>query len=200
MATRASTSQSMLEPSEPPAQNVPVATERLRQSRQRMRELLLAFNASSAPGKSGHRATGASGALLAALAALPVLGPLIARAANWWANHPLRVVTQLFASPGTSTAKRLTERHPAAMVLGAAVGGALLMWARPWRFALLRRALYASVLPQLVTTLLSRVSTDGWPDVVHSALRRPDAKPPAPTAAGEHSPGTADGASKNTLH
>lgn len=189
-----------LVPAEPSVDNVLAATERLRQSRQRMRDQMLEFNASSAPGQAAHRGAGASGELLAALAALPVLGPLIAGAANWWANHPLRAFAELFASPATSTAKPLTERHPWAMVLGAAAVGALLMWARPWRFALLRRALYTGVLPQVISTLLSRVSTEGLLDLVHSALRRPEAPQAAPTAPGPQSTGREDVAPQSTLH
>lgn len=86
------------------------------------------------------------------------------------------------------------------MVLGAAAVGALLMWARPWRFALLRRALYTGVLPQVVTTLLSRVSTEGLLDLVHAALRRPDANQAAPIAPGQQSTGPEDVAPHSTLH
>ena len=200
MATRLSTSHSALEPSEPSADSVLEATERVRRSRQRMHEQLLALNASSASGKAANRRAGASGELLAALSALPVLGPLITSAANWWAGHPLRAVAELFARPGTSTAKPPSDRHPWAMVLSAAAFGALLMWARPWRFALLRRALYTGVLPQLVTTLLARVSTEGLLDLVHSALQRPETKPPASTAPGEQSPEPEGSASQSTLH
>ncbi len=200
MATPPSISQPVLKPSEPSADNVLGATERLRQSRQRMRDQMLALNARSASAKAAQRGAGASDELLAALSALPVLGPLIDSAANWWANHPLRAVAELFAKTGTSTAKPLTERHPWAMVLSAAAVGALLMRARPWRFALLRRALYAGVLPQLVTTLLARVSTEGLLDLVHSALQRPETKPPASTAPGEQSPEPEGIASQSTLH
>lgn len=199
-ATPPSIGQPLRVPPEPPVDNVLAATERLRQSRRRMRDQMLEFNASSAPGQAAHRGAGASGELLAALAALPVLGPLIDSAANWWANHPLRSVAELFTKPGTSTAKPLTERHPWAIVLGAAAVGALLMWARPWRFALLRRALYTGVLPQVVTTLLSRVSTEGLLDLLHSALRRPDANQAAPTAPGPQSTGPEDVAPQSTLH
>jgi len=67
------------------------------------------------------------------------------------------------------------------MLLSAAAIGALLMWTRPWRYGLLRRAVYAGLVPQLVTSLLSRVSTDGLLDLVNSLLPRPAAAP-APTA------------------
>lgn len=199
-ATPPSIGQPVPVPPEPSADNVLAATERLRQSRQRMRDQMLEFNAGSPPAQRAHRDAGTPGALLSTLAALPVLGPLIESAANWWANHPLRSVAELFTRPGTSTAKPLTERHPWAMVLGAAAVGAVLMWARPWRFALLRRALYTGVLPQVVTTLLSRVSTEGLLDLVHSALRRPDANPATPTAPGQQSAGDGGVAPHSTLH
>ena len=155
------------------------ATERLKFSRQKMRDQMLALNASSAQAQAAKQGPGHSSALMATLTALPVIGPLIHSAASWWADHPLHAVADLFtprkdaaAEPASQT---LTQRHPWAMLVSAAAIGALLMWARPWRYALLRRAVYSGVLPQVFTSLLSRVSTDGLLDLANSMLRRPAA-------------------------
>ncbi len=159
------------------------ATERLSRSRQTMRDQMFDLKASRAQAQASESRP--QSALLATLTALPVLGPLVESAVTWWAEHPLRAVAELFSRPDSSADEPLTQRHPWAMLLGAAAIGALLMWTRPWRLALLRRAVYASLLPQVVTQLLSRESTDGLLDLVKSILRPaanpsppPDAKPP----------------------
>lgn len=162
------------------------ATERLQQSRQLMRDQMLALNASSAQAHAKNHGSEKTSKWLSSLVALPVLGPLINTAMTWWAEHPLHAVAELFSRPSASDTEApkmsLARRHPWAMLLSAAALGALLMWARPWRFALLRRAVYAGLLPQMVTTLLSRVSTDGVLDLV-SSLLRPTSKPQTPTSA-----------------
>lgn len=161
------------------------ATERLQQSRQLMRDQMLALNASSAQAHAKNHGSGQTSKWLSSLVALPMLGPLLNTAMTWWAEHPLHAVVELFSRPSASHTEApktaITRRHPWAMLLSAAALGALLMWARPWRFALLRRAVYAGLVPQMVTTLLARVSTEGLLDFV-SSLMRPPAKPPAPTS------------------
>ena len=124
-------------------------------------------------------------ALLATLTALPVPGALVESAVTWWAEHPLRAVAELFGRTYPLADEPLTQRHLWAMLLGAAAIGALLMWTRPWRLELLRRAVYASLLLQVITQLLSRESTDGLLDLVKSILcpagnasPPPDAKQP----------------------
>jgi hypothetical protein len=165
-----------------------------------MRDQLLVLNASSAAAHATNKESGHQSAVLATLTALPLLGPLIDSAMTWWAEHPLHAVVDLFSRPNPSADEPLTQRHPWAMLLGAAAVGALLMWTRPWRFALLRRAVYAGLLPQMVTTLLSRVSTEGLLDLVSSFLRRPGANHPPP-ATSSQPPAERDGAAPNsTLH
>ena len=182
---------------------LPGATERLQQSRQRMRDQMLALKASSAQAQATRQRSDQSSALLATLTALPVLGPLIHSAVSWWADHPLHAVADLFIRSNASATgpikQPLTQRHPWALLLGAVAVGALLMWARPWRFGLLRRAVYAGVVPQMINSLLSRVSSDGLLDIVKSALGRPLANPSPPPATGP--PAGNEGTTRNsTLH
>lgn len=175
------------------------ATERLQQSRRLMRDQMMELNASSAQAHAKKKGSGKPSALLATLTALPVLGPLIDRAATWWEGHPLHAVVALFTTRQASAAEPLKQRHPWAMLLGAAAIGALLMWTRPWRYALLRRAVYAGLVPQVVTTLLSRVSADGLLDLVNSLLQGPAANSSPPPAA-EHQPAGHEAAPNSTLH
>ena len=168
-----------------------------------MRDQMLALNASSAQAQAARQGSEQSSALLATLIALPVLGPLIHSAVSWWADHPLHAVADLFIRPNASATgpikQPLTQRHPWALLLGAVAVGALLMWARPWRFGLLRRAVYAGLVPQMINSLLSRVSSDGLLDIVKSALGRPVANPSPPPATGP--PAGNEGTARNsTLH
>ena len=174
-------------------------TERLEKSRRLMREQMFELNAGSAQAKSQGRGTPSN--WWVALGALPVLGPLISDAASWWADHPLRAVADLFARPGTSASKPLTQRHPWAMLIGAAAVGALVMWARPWRFALLRRAVYSGLLPQVMSSVLARVPTDGLLDLAQSVWQRPTQgkAPPAPAVTVQQAPRRRDGG-PSTLH
>ncbi len=163
------------------------ATERLQQSRQKMRHQMLELNANSALAQATKFASGTPSALMVTLTALPIVGPVIESAVSWWANHPLHAVADLFIRSNTSATdpqkQSLTQRHPLAMLLGAVALGALLIWARPWRFGLLRRAVYAGLVPQMVSSLLSRVSGDGLLDLVNSVLRRSsDTTSPPPSS------------------
>jgi len=175
-------------------------TERLEKSRRLMREQMFELNSGSAQVKSqGH---GTPSNWWVALSAIPVLGPLISDAASWWADHPLRAVADLFVRPGTSSAsKPLTQRHPWAMLIGAAAVGALVMWTRPWRFALLRRAVYSGLLPQVVSSVLARVPTDGLLNLAQSVWQRPaqGKASPAPDVTVQQAPRRSEGR-PSTLH
>lgn len=146
------------------------ATERLQQSRRLLRDHMQALNASAtaAQSEAQHRPS-------AWLTAIPLLGPVLGSLSAWWAKHPLRVVADLFASSTASAAKPMTQARPWSMLLMAVAVGGLLVWTRPWRFAWLRRAVYAGVMPKIVSTLVSRLPTEGWLDIVNALLRRPGA-------------------------
>lgn len=171
--------------SERSASTVLGATERLNQSRRLLREHMQALNASATEAlENAHRPPSA---WLAALTAIPVLGPVIESVAAWWSQHPLRVVADVFASTTATAAKPMTQTRPWTVLLMAVAIGGMLAWARPWRFAWLRRAVYAGVLPQLVSTVMSRLPTEGWLDIVNSLLRRPGAATTSPTADADRS-------------
>lgn len=169
--------------SESPAPLVPqtlmVATERLQRSRQLMRSQMIELNTLSAQAQEEGHGEWTSTGWLAALGATPVVGPLISDAVSWWEGHPLRAVASLLVRPTSSTNEALTQRHPWAWVLGAAAAGALLIWARPWRYATLRRAIYSGLLPQVVSTLMSQVPTSRLIELVETMWRRttPDEPP-----------------------
>ena len=200
----------MLVPTEGPAPKMAVVetktllgvTERLQRSRQLMRDQMLELNAVSAQAQEINHGQFNANAWLAALSAIPVLGPLVNDAARWWANHPLRAVADLFARPSTPASETTTQRHPWAWVLGAAATGALLMWARPWRFAMLRRAIYSGLLPQVVSTLVSQVPTERLIDLVQAVWRRPtaDESPPEPAHPAQPLGPSRNDVAHDTLH
>lgn len=152
------------------------AVARLEQSRLRLRHHLIALNRREAGLAGSHPPSG----WLDSLRSIPLVGMALDTVSGWWSQHPLRVVVTLMAASAASAARPVTQRHPAWPLFGALVLGGLVMWVRPWRFAPLRRAVYAGLLPQLVSKVLSRLPTDGWMTLAESLLRR---GPPAPTSA-----------------
>lgn len=149
------------------------AVARLEQSRLRLRQHLIALNGHE-DGPAGSRPPSA---WLDSLKSIPLIGMALDTLSGWWSQHPLRVVVTLVAASAASAARPVTQRHPTWTLFGALALGGLVMWARPWRFAPLRRAVYAGLLPQLVSKVLSRLPTDGWMTLAESLLRR---DPPAP--------------------
>lgn len=153
------------------------AVARLEQSRVRLRRHLITLNGHEA-GSAGSRPP--SG-WLDSLRSIPLVHMALDTVSGWWSQHPLRVVVTLVAASAASVARPVTQRHPAWALFGALALGGLVIWARPWRFAPLRRAVYAGVLPPLVSNVLSRLPAKGWMTLAESLLQR---GPSAPASAG----------------
>lgn len=77
---------------------------------------------------------------------------------EWWAEHPLHTTATLAMAASRSAIVPLVRRHPAAVLGSAAVVGAMLVWARPWRW-LLRPALILGVASQLAARTMTRMAT-----------------------------------------
>lgn len=73
---------------------------------------------------------------------------------QWWAHHPLRLVTDVTADAAKALVQPLAQRHPVALVAGAAAVGAFLVWSQPWRW-LLTPALVAGLLPKVISHVVS---------------------------------------------
>ena len=73
---------------------------------------------------------------------------------QWWAQHPLRLVSDVTVSAAKTLVQPIAQRHPVALVAGAAAVGALLIWGKPWRW-LLTPALVAGLLPKLISHALN---------------------------------------------
>ena len=178
------------------------AVTRLEMSRQRLRRHLIELNGHPARSDAGPTQPNP---LLDSLKSIPWVGMVLDTVSSWWKQHPLRVVATLVAASAASAARPVTQRHPTLTLLAALALGAVVMWARPWRFAMLRRVVYAGLLPQLVAKVLSFMPADGWMNLVDSMLHRgkptnaPNAEAPRPSAS-PRSPSSSDPARVSPLH
>ena len=73
---------------------------------------------------------------------------------EWWAQHPLRLVSDVTIDTAKTLVQPLAQRHPVALVAGAAAVGALVVWSQPWRW-LLTPALLAGLLPKVISHALN---------------------------------------------
>ena len=128
------------------------AAERLEVSRTRLRNAMSSTKRqvalSGSPGGPGW---------LTRLENLPGLRVVIDALKNWWSRHPLRPVVTLAHQTTDAIAAPVAQSHPIAMVSAGVVLGALVIAARPWRW-ILKRALFAGLIPQIVASL----PIDSW--------------------------------------
>lgn len=109
--------------------------ERLAASRERLRQAMQM--ASTGSGDGGG--TGADS----------VLGSLAGDVlATWWSKQPLHTAWLMAADAANALARPVAQRHPYALVLGAAGLGGLLVLVRPWRWISIPALVY-KVLSQL---------------------------------------------------
>jgi hypothetical protein len=140
----------------------PSAAERLARSREEMRSLMQEIKApherrpAAGPGVRAAAAT-----VVDKLSALPGLGVVIDAARGWWANHPWRAVTLIAADAGRAAIAPVAQRHPVALVAGAALFGALALRWGPWRW-LVTPAMFAGFLPRLLTRAAASIPAESW--------------------------------------
>jgi hypothetical protein len=127
------------------------AVARLALSRERLRQSLRDLPAG-----------GDSASCLADLKSQPVTALLFELARAWWHKQPTRVVGTLLADAVKAGVAPLALRHPLALVCGAAALGGLLVWARPWRWGLVKPALLAGLAQQLLAKALNGASLENW--------------------------------------
>ena len=110
------------------------------------------------------------------LKGIPVAGVLFEALASWWTNHPLNGVGTVAAVAARASLAPMAQRNPLGLVLAAAVIGGAMAATRPWRW-LLKPALFAGLVPQLVSKLVAQVPLESWMGIV-SNFSKP--KPRAP--------------------
>lgn len=147
----------------------PTPAERLARSRDEIRELMKEISAPHQrrrPVAGAAQGAGAAGpsmvdSLLDKAQSLPGVSVLLEAARGWWAHHPWRVVTLVAADAGRAAITPVAQRHPVALVLGAALFGAMAFRWGPWRW-LVKPAVLAGFLPRLLTRAAGRVPIESW--------------------------------------
>ena len=99
----------------------------------------------------------------------PAIGIIIETLQGWWSQHPLRAVVHVASEAGNAVARPIAQHNPAALVVVAGVAGALLVWSRPWRWAI-KPALFAGLMPQLISRVVANLPLESWLAVFGSTL------------------------------
>ena len=137
------------------------AIERIEASRARLR---LAMAPPPAPASEAR-----DDSWLAKLKHLPAVDLVTDALRDWWSRHPLRPFTLVAVEASDAVVKPLARRHPLALVLVAGVVGAALAWSRPRRW-IFRSALFAGLIPQLASQLVSKMPIESWMNVLGAAV------------------------------
>lgn len=98
-------------------------------------------------------------------------GPVLDAVKDWWAAHPLHVAGVVAADAAKTLIGPVAQRHPIALVAGALLLGGVLVWAKPWR-GILKPALLAGLLPQLLSKAMAVVPVESWLAVLSSLTRQ----------------------------
>ena len=149
---------------------------RLARSRERLREALRDA-AVTRRGASAARAAGPAMAWLDSLKSIPGAGVIIEALSAWWARHPLRIAGSVAEDAANAAVRPFAQRHPLALVAGAMLAGVLFVWARPWH-GLLKPALFAGLLPQLIARAMAQVPSRSWMAVLTSLVQEQQRPPP----------------------
>ncbi|WP_367849329.1 hypothetical protein [Rhodoferax sp. WC2427] len=151
------------------------ATERLENSRALLRQAL--------QGKAKSRpASGASDPApewLAGLKSIPLVTVLVEAVSSWWMQHPLRIASLVAVDTARVVVQPLARSNPLGLVAGALVLGAVVAWARPWRWVL-KPAMLAGLWPQLLSKGIAHLPMESWLDALASVARQ---RPAAQTSA-----------------
>ena len=136
--------------------SAPTACERLTRSRERISYWLAD---EEHDGGTRARANGQTDSAERADHAPVSVGGIVSEViSEWWAEHPLHASATLALAASRTVIVPLVRRHPAAVLGGAAVVGAIVVWARPWRW-LLRPSVVAGVASQLAVRAIARIAT-----------------------------------------
>jgi hypothetical protein len=158
------------------------AAARLALTRERLR---LAMTPAPQASKPAHSFISA-----AHLKDLPIIGTIIEALQAWWFNHPMRPVASVAVEASNSIVEPLAKRNPFALVAGAAALGALFVWSKPWRW-LFGPALFAGLVPQVASRVVSNLPIESWMTMLGTALAQtprgarvpPVPEPSTPTTA-----------------
>lgn len=184
------------------------ALERLAVSRERIRQTLAESNA-----HDKATADAPPSALMSAFLAIPGAGVVIDAVRHWWAQHPMHFAGTVAGHATRTLVGPMARRNPFTLVLLAMAAGGLLVWLKPWR-GILKPALLAGLMPQIVSRAIAHVPLESWLSALTQMTTQratqagspdaPVATPPAPPssqAAPQHvDPASTAPPSSTTLH
>ena len=139
--------------------------DRLALSRERLRQAMR--DGAAPPGRASQRATGSATAWFDSLNSIPGAGIVIEAVRTWWARHPLRIASLVASDAANAVVRPLARSNPIGLMLGALLLGGLFAWSRPWRW-ILTPALFAGLLPQIVSKAMASVPAQSWMAVLAS--------------------------------
>lgn len=132
---------------------MPSATERLEQSRERIRAY---FDSRRPPGRRAAAEAGETPAWLERLRTNPLFDGVADAVGGWWRGHPLYSVFTVGESALREGLAPVARRHPIALAAAAVVLGALLYRTRLLR-RLLKPALFAGLATQIATRVIAHI-------------------------------------------
>ena len=154
---------------------LPTPAERLQQSRDRMARWMIQADGRNIARRRAEGEEGSGWAWLGTLRNNPVVALVTDAISSWWANHPLHPAAGLAEGVARDAIAPLARRHPRAVVAGAFVAGALIVWARPWRW-LAKPALFTGILSQMASHVIAHVPFESILETVGDFMGRRNAK------------------------
>lgn len=132
----------------------PTASERLIQSREKMRLALQELGLpASQNGFAGAEVLCSN--RLNSLKTTQGANMLLNLVQNWWCRQPWRVSLALTYEAAKVLLQPIAQRHPWGLVAGAAASGALIVLTQPWR-RIPKPALWSGLLPLLIARVLQQ--------------------------------------------
>lgn len=169
-------------------------SERLALSRERLRNAMLRPPAQAGQQFATGTPSGGVNVFDLLKLAMPGAAVVIDALAQWWAGHSGQSANQLAGQVANEVLRPLAKRHPIALVAGAATLGALLIWSRPWRWAL-RPQLLSTLGPVLLSSVLASGVLQAW---FQSQMAKASAPAPSPTPTPEPAFARPDPSEDNT--
>lgn len=151
--------------------------ERLTLSRERLRKAMTRQDSQATKGSSNSNTAVGLGILDMLKLAVPSAGLVIDALGQWWSGHPLQASGNLVEGVANELLRPLAKRQPLALVAGAVAVGALLVWSRPWRWAL-RPQVLSNWGPAILSSALASSALQNW---LLGVLAKNAAPPQPPT-------------------
>ena len=155
--------------------------ERLALSRERLRKAMTRSDTPADNGNAaGHKAVGL-GLLDVFKLAVPSAGLVIDAVAQWLEGHPLKASGNFVEGVADELLRPLAKRNPLALVAGAFAVGALLVWSRPWRWAL-KPHLINTWGPAVLSSAIASSALQNWFAGVLAKNATPQPQPAQPAS------------------